>query len=59
MMKSKLFNSRGTITINRINYIKDSREPRQVKESQQIIDICLNCTKKKCNGNCAIVRGVK
>lgn len=32
---------------------------RTTKEEQRIIDICLNCTKKKCNGNCEEFRRSK
>ena len=29
------------------------------KEEQRLIDICLECKKKKCNGNCKEIRRAK
>ena len=41
--------------------IKQGKKQREkdVRKKNKIKDICLNCTKENCNGNCAEYRRIK
>ena len=55
MIKPSRFNAEGTVKLaekqGKPQKLKDVSEKNRIKE------ICLNCTKPKCNGNCKKIKG--
>lgn len=60
-----LYKKNGFVFVETMPIQKDdipyhsTRTPKQLEIEQKKIDICLNCTKEKCNGNCKQIRGIR
>lgn len=58
-MKNRYIGKDGLAHTRKIEFYYDTPFKTVTKEEQEIIDFCLNCTKKKCNGNCKEIRRKK
>lgn len=55
---SKYFDSLGNLKLAP-KEDKPYKPKRLTEQEQKLIDICLNCSKKKCSGNCTIIKQIK
>lgn len=57
-MRNKLFDANGVVKL--APKMSERDKIKKVNEiDQKRIDFCLNCNKKRCNGNCKYIRRVK
>lgn len=55
-MKHYYIGKDGIAHTRKTEFYYDTPIKKLSPQEQELIDICLNCTKKKCNGNCIIIR---